>query len=53
MCVVLDGDLTVHTPDKSLTPDRYNLALLESGEDCQVENTGSGFAVGLDVFAPD
>ena len=52
VCVVLDGELTVHTEDDAVTLGRYDSVLLEALEAHRVENTGDERAVGLDVFAP-
>lgn len=52
VCVVLEGELTVHTETNAVTLGRYDSAFLESWEPHRVENTGDSLAVGLDVFAP-
>jgi len=52
VCVVLQGELTIHTEEESRTLERYDSVLLESSESHRVENTGDERAVGLDVFAP-
>ncbi|WP_134671753.1 cupin domain-containing protein [Halorussus marinus] len=52
VCLVLEGELTVHTEDDSVTMGEYDSVLLESWESHRVENTGEERAVGLDVFAP-
>ena len=52
VCLVLEGELTVHTENDAVTLSRYGSVLLESWESHRVENTGEGLAVGLDVFAP-
>jgi quercetin dioxygenase-like cupin family protein len=52
VCLVLEGELTVHTEDDSVTMGEYDSVLLESWESHRVENTGDERAVGLDVFAP-
>ncbi|QLG28216.1 cupin domain-containing protein [Halorarum halophilum] len=52
VCMVLRGELTIHTEDDSVTLGQYDSVLLESSEPHRVENTGDELAVGLDVFAP-
>ena len=52
VCICLKGELTVATEDDSVTLQKHDSVLLESGEPHRVENTGDELAVGLDVFAP-
>jgi quercetin dioxygenase-like cupin family protein len=52
VCLVLDGELTVYTADDSVTLGSYDSVWLDAWEAHRVENTGTGRAVGLDVFAP-
>jgi quercetin dioxygenase-like cupin family protein len=52
VCLCLAGELTVVTPDDSVTLAPNDSVLLESDEPHRVENTGEELAVGLDVFAP-
>lgn len=52
VCLVLDGELTVHTETDAATLGPYDSVWLEPGEPHRVENTGRERAVGIDVFAP-
>lgn len=52
VCLVLDGELTIHTEDDKVTLGKYDSVLLESWEQHRVENTSDSVAIGLDVFAP-
>ena len=52
VCLVLDGELTVHTEDDSETLGQYDSVWLDPWEAHRVENTGDDTAVGLDVFVP-
>jgi len=53
VCVVLEGELTLHGEDGSaVTLGPYDSAFIESWETHAVENTGDETAVGIDVFAP-
>ena len=52
VCLVLDGELTVHTEDDTVTLGRYDSVWLDAWESHRVENAGDERAVGLDVFAP-
>lgn len=52
VCICLEGELTVHTEDDSVTLEKNDSVWLESWETHAVENTGDERAVGLDVFAP-
>lgn len=52
VCLVLDGELTVHTEDDSVTLHRFDSVLFEAWETHRVENTGDETAVAVDVFAP-
>ena len=52
VCIVLEGELTVHTETDTVTLGQYDSVWLESGEAHRVENTSATRAVGIDVFAP-
>lgn len=52
VCLVLEGELTVHTEDETVTLDPYDSVWLEANEPHSVENTGDVRAIGIDVFAP-
>lgn len=52
VCLCLEGELTVATPDGAVTLAPNDSVLIESNESHRVENTGEERAVGLDVFAP-
>ena len=52
VCLVLDGELTVHTEDDAATLGEYDSVWLAPWESHRVENTGEETAVGLDVFIP-
>lgn len=52
VCVCLDGELTVETPDSMATLGRFDSVYLAGEESHRVENTGEDRALGLDVFAP-
>jgi quercetin dioxygenase-like cupin family protein len=57
VCLVVEGELTVYTGEengetKSVSLGPFDSVWLGSWESHRVENTGSGTAVGIDVFAP-
>ncbi|PSQ03549.1 cupin domain-containing protein [Halobacteriales archaeon QS_4_69_31] len=52
VCLVLEGELTVHTEDDAATLGQYDSVWLDPWEPHRVENTGDETAVGLDVFVP-
>jgi quercetin dioxygenase-like cupin family protein len=52
VCIVLDGELTVHTETDTVALGQYDSVWLESDESHRVENTSTTRAVGIDVFAP-
>lgn len=52
VCLVLAGELTVHTEDDAVTMERYDSVWLDPWEPHAVENTGDELAVGLDIFVP-
>ena len=52
VCLVLAGELTVHTEDDDVTLGQYDSVYLEPRESHRVENTGEETAVGLDIFTP-
>lgn len=52
VCVVLDGELTVHTLHDAETLGEYDSVWIDPGEAHRVENSGEETAVGLDVFVP-
>ena len=52
VCVVLHGEMTVHTEDDAVTLGQYDSVWLNSNETHKVENTGDETAIGLDVFSP-
>jgi len=53
VCVVLDGELTIHTESgESVTLEQHDSVWLDAWETHRVENTGDQMAIGLDVFAP-
>ena len=52
VCLCLEGQLTVHTEDDSVTLSAYDSVWLDARESHRVENEGDERAVGLDVFAP-
>ena len=52
VCLVLSGELTVHTPEESVRLGERDSVHLAGGERHRVENEGEETAVGLDVFAP-
>jgi quercetin dioxygenase-like cupin family protein len=52
VCLVVEGELTVHTEDDEVTLGRFDSVWLDSWEAHRVENTGDDVAVGVDVFAP-
>ena len=52
VCLVLDGELTVHTEDDAATLGEYDSVWLAPWESHRVENTGEETAVGLDIFVP-
>ena len=52
VCLVVEGELTIHTEDDEVVLGKYDSVWLESWESHRVENTGDGIAVGIDVFSP-
>ena len=52
VCLVLSGELTIHTDDDEACLKRYDSVWLEPWETHRVENTGEDVAVGVDVFTP-
>ncbi len=52
VCLCLEGELTVHTEDESVTLGEYDSVLFDAWESHRVENASDERAVGLDVFAP-
>jgi len=52
VCIVLEGEMVVHTEDDSVTLGEYDSVWLASDEPHRVENQSDKRAVGLDVFAP-
>ncbi|WP_430506331.1 cupin domain-containing protein [Haloparvum sp. PAK95] len=52
VCVCLEGELTVHTEEESVTLEQYDSVHLDAWESHRVENESDERAVGLDVFAP-
>lgn len=52
VCIVLTGELTVHTTDDAVTLRANDSVLLDGGEAHSAENTGDTVATGIDVFAP-
>jgi len=52
VCLVLDGELTIHTEDDSETLETYDSVWLDPWESHRVENEGDETAVGLDIFVP-
>jgi len=52
VCLVLEGELTIHTESGETTLEKYDSVWLDSFESHRVSNTGEESAVGLDVFAP-
>ena len=52
VCFTLSGELTVSTPDDSITMSKHDSVWLDSWETHAVENTGPELAVGLDIFVP-
>lgn len=52
VCIVLQGELTVHTESEAVTLERFDSVRLEAWESHRVENTGDETAVAIDVFAP-
>ncbi|MDL5363072.1 cupin domain-containing protein [Halalkalicoccus sp. NIPERK01] len=52
VCLCLEGELTVHTEEETVTLGEYDSVWLDAWESHRVENTGEERAVGLDVFAP-
>jgi quercetin dioxygenase-like cupin family protein len=52
VCLCLEGELTVHTEDGTVTLSEYDSVWLDAWESHCVENAGDERAVGLDVFAP-
>ncbi len=52
VCVVLQGELTIHTEDDTQRAEQYDSVYLESWEEHSVENEGDTEAIGLDIFVP-
>lgn len=52
VCLVLQGEITVHTEEDAVTLERFDSVWLEAWESHRVENTGDERAVAVDVFAP-
>ncbi|WP_423746494.1 cupin domain-containing protein [Haladaptatus sp. SPP-AMP-3] len=52
VCIVLQGELTIHTEDDKTTLERFDSAWLDAWESHRVENSGDDRAVAIDVFAP-
>ena len=52
VCLVLRGELVVHTEDDSVRLGEYDSVLLDANEPHRVENPGEELTVGLDAFAP-
>ena len=52
VCIVLEGELTIHTEGDEVTLTKYDAARLERWEEHRIENMGDELAIGLDVFAP-
>jgi quercetin dioxygenase-like cupin family protein len=52
VCLCLEGELTVHTEDESVTLTANDSVHLAAWEEHRVENVSDERAVGLDVFAP-
>lgn len=52
VCICLDGELSVETPESTVTLGPFDSVYLASEESHRVENTGEERALGLDVFAP-
>lgn len=52
VCIVLQGELTVHTEDRSVTLGRYDSVKLDAWESHRVENSDEERVVAIDVFAP-
>ena len=52
VCLCLEGELTVHTEEETVTLAENDSVWLDAWEAHRVENNGDERAVGLDVFAP-
>ena len=52
VCIVLEGELTIHTEGDEVTLTKYDAARLERWEEHRIENMSDELAIGLDVFAP-
>lgn len=52
VCIVLSGELVIHTREKRANLGVYDAAFLEAEEPHRVENTDEEPAVGLDIFIP-
>lgn len=52
VCLVLEGELTIHTEDGDVTLEQFDSVWLDSFESHRVENESETAAIGLDVFAP-
>lgn len=52
VCIVLHGELPIHTEEETITAKQYDSTWLDSFESHKVENSGNVEAIGLDVFAP-
>ncbi|WP_123536225.1 cupin domain-containing protein [Halosimplex salinum] len=52
VCLVLDGELTIHTEDDSERLERHDSVWLDPWESHRVENEGEETAVSLDIFVP-
>lgn len=52
VCLVLDGELTVHTETDAATLGPYDSVWFARFEPHRVENTGTVRVIGIDVFAP-
>ncbi|WP_415378636.1 cupin domain-containing protein [Halosimplex sp. TS25] len=52
VCLVLDGELTIHTESDMERLTRYDSVWLDPWESHRVENEGDETAVGLDIFVP-
>jgi len=52
VCIVLEGELTIHTEGDEVTLTKYDAARLERWEEHRIENMGDELAIGLDVSAP-
>jgi quercetin dioxygenase-like cupin family protein len=52
VCLVLEGELVVHTEDDSATLGEYDSVHLDAWESHRVANETDEHAIGLDVFSP-